>query len=50
MKKKSTNTDFNPLEFDGIKKQAGLNSLNTDTIHKMQTLTARTAKQLEGGA
>ena len=51
--------DFNPVEFDGIKRQAGLNSFTftpkpwiekTATIRQMQTLTARTAKQLEGGS
>jgi len=51
------NSDFNPVEFDGIKKQAILNSYKLSvkewvqkTIRQMQTLTARTARQLEGGA
>ena len=35
------NTDYDPVEFDGIKKHAGMNTF---------TLTARTAGRLEGGA
>lgn len=50
--------DINPVEFDGIKKQAAfsyaeeddrLKRLNQIAIRQMQTLTARTAKLLEGG-
>ena len=53
------NVSFNPVEFDGIKKQAGLNSYKlsvkgwiekTNAIRQIQTLTAQTVKQLKGGA
>ena len=53
------NTGFNSVEFDGIKMQAGLNSFTltpkqwiekTSAVRQIQTLTARSPKQLEGGA
>ena len=53
------NPGFNSVEFDGIKMQAGLNSFTltpkqwiekTSAVRQMQTLNARSLKQLEGGA
>lgn len=37
------NPGFNPIEFDGIRKQAGLNSFILTAIGQMQPLTASSA-------
>jgi len=42
------NPSFNPIEFDGIRKQAGLNSFILTAIRQMTTLTAINRKALPG--
>lgn len=42
------NPAFNSVEFDGIRKQAGLNSFNQTAIGQMSLLADRNVQRLEG--